>query len=72
MLSPEDARTIVQVGAGSAVGEMLRRYWMPVAASAELDERPIRPVRVPAPALRSVVRHGRGRGHPLQPSRLAL
>ena len=46
MLSEDDARTLAQVGAGSPVGELLRRYWMPIAAAVELEERAIRPVRV--------------------------
>jgi 5,5'-dehydrodivanillate O-demethylase len=44
--SRDDARTLSLVGAGTPIGELLRRYWMPIAAASELDERPIRPVRV--------------------------
>ncbi|KAA3623729.1 MAG: aromatic ring-hydroxylating dioxygenase subunit alpha [Proteobacteria bacterium] len=40
----EDAETLVDVAAGSLVGDLLRRYWMPVAAQSELDERPVLPV----------------------------
>jgi len=46
MLSPDDARLLTQTGAGSLLGELLRRYWMPIAAEVELEEKPIRPVRV--------------------------
>ena len=46
MLDREDAATLARVGAGSPIGELLRRYWMPIAAAAELDERPVMPVEV--------------------------
>ena len=36
MLSDEQNRTLTQVGAGTPMGELLRRYWMPIAAVAEL------------------------------------
>jgi 5,5'-dehydrodivanillate O-demethylase oxygenase subunit len=38
----------VRVGPGTAMGNLLRRYWHPIAAVAELDERPIKPVRLMA------------------------
>ncbi|MFT5540603.1 MAG: 5,5'-dehydrodivanillate O-demethylase, partial [Alphaproteobacteria bacterium] len=34
MLSHEVNETITQVGAGTPAGEMLRRYWHPIAAEA--------------------------------------
>jgi 5,5'-dehydrodivanillate O-demethylase len=46
LLDRSDAETLARVGAGSPVGELLRRYWMPIAAEAELEEKPIRPVRL--------------------------
>jgi 5,5'-dehydrodivanillate O-demethylase len=46
MLNREDAGTLCAVGTGSAVGALLRRYWMPVAAVSELEQRPVRPVRL--------------------------
>ena len=36
---------LTQVGPGTPCGELLRRYWQPIAASAELGDRP-RKVRV--------------------------
>ena len=46
MLSPEKNRLLTQVGPGTPMGELLRRYWMPIAAVAELDDMPIKPVRL--------------------------
>ncbi|MGE0704098.1 MAG: Rieske 2Fe-2S domain-containing protein [Vicinamibacterales bacterium] len=46
MLSPDDAKQIAEVAAGTPVGELLRRYWMPVAAVSELERQPVMPVRV--------------------------
>lgn len=46
MLSEEQNRTLTEVGAGTRMGELLRRYWMPIAAVAELDDQPIKPVRL--------------------------
>ena len=47
MLTREENEMLTGVGRGTPGGEMLRRYWMPVAVSAELtDEKPIRPVRI--------------------------
>jgi 5,5'-dehydrodivanillate O-demethylase oxygenase subunit len=46
MLDAATNRTLTQVGAGTPMGELLRRYWHPVAAVAELDERAVRPVRL--------------------------
>ena len=46
MLSEKDNLTLTQVGRGTPMGELLRRYWMPVAAVAELDDRPVKPVRL--------------------------
>jgi 5,5'-dehydrodivanillate O-demethylase len=46
VLSEGDAQALSAVGAGTPVGELLRRYWMPVAAAVELDARPVRPLRL--------------------------
>ena len=47
MLTREENEMLTRVGRGTPAGEMLRRYWMPVAVSAELtDEKPIKPVRL--------------------------
>ena len=47
MLTPEDNELLTRVGPGTPGGELLRRYWHPVAASAELtDEKPIKEVNI--------------------------
>jgi 5,5'-dehydrodivanillate O-demethylase len=46
VLSPEQNRTLAEVGPGTRMGGLLRRYWMPIAAVAELDDCPIKPVRI--------------------------
>src|SRR5512145_1741833 len=46
VLSEEQNRTLTEVGAGTRMGELLRRYWMPIAAVAELDDHPTKPVRL--------------------------
>ncbi len=46
MLSDQQNDRITRVGPGTPAGEMLRRYWMPVAPKAEVDEVRIRPVRL--------------------------
>jgi 5,5'-dehydrodivanillate O-demethylase len=46
MLSEEQNRRLTEVSAGTPMGELLRRYWMPIAAVAELDDRPTKPVRL--------------------------
>ena len=46
MLSADKNRTLTQVGAGTPMGELLRRYWQPVAAASEFDARPVKPVRL--------------------------
>ena len=46
MLSAEDNATLTRVGRGTPMGELMRRYWQPVAAVAQLDEHPTLPVRL--------------------------
>jgi 5,5'-dehydrodivanillate O-demethylase len=46
MLSQAENETLTRVGPGTPMGDLLRRYWHPVAAVGELDERPTRPVRL--------------------------
>ena len=46
MLSPEKNRLLTQVGPGTPMGELLRRYWMPIGGASELDTNPIKPIRL--------------------------
>lgn len=47
MLTPEENQLLTQVNRGTPCGELLRRYWHPVAAAAELtEEKPILPVQI--------------------------
>ncbi len=46
MLTAEENRLLTQVGPGTPMGELLRRYWHPIAAVAELDDQPTKPVRL--------------------------
>lgn len=46
MLSKEQNDTLTRVGAGTPMGELMRRYWHPVAAKAQLAERGVMSVRL--------------------------
>jgi 5,5'-dehydrodivanillate O-demethylase oxygenase subunit len=46
MLSVKDNEALSRVGRGTPMGELLRRYWMPVAASVQLADNPVRKVRI--------------------------
>ncbi|MDW3205953.1 MAG: aromatic ring-hydroxylating dioxygenase subunit alpha [Alphaproteobacteria bacterium] len=47
MISEEMNRTLTRTGPGTEAGAVLRRYWQPVALTAEFDgPRPVRPVTV--------------------------
>jgi 5,5'-dehydrodivanillate O-demethylase len=46
MLSAEDNATLTRVGRGTPMGELMRRYWQPIAAVAQLDEAPTLAVRL--------------------------
>ncbi|MFG0317662.1 MAG: Rieske 2Fe-2S domain-containing protein [Planctomycetota bacterium JB042] len=46
MLSAEDQDRLTRVGPGTPMGELLRRYWMPVAATGALAREPVVPVRI--------------------------
>jgi 5,5'-dehydrodivanillate O-demethylase len=46
MLIEEENRTLTQVGPGTPMGELMRRYWHPIAATAELDDQPTKAVRL--------------------------
>ena len=46
MLSKADNERLTQVGPGTPMGELMRRYWQPIAASVQLDEQPTKAVRL--------------------------
>ena len=46
MLSAEKNRILTQVGPGTPMGELLRRYWMPIGGASELDNNRIKPIRL--------------------------
>ena len=46
MLTKEQHQRLAEVGPGTPMGELLRRYWHPIAATADLDADPVRPVRL--------------------------
>ncbi len=46
MLTAEQNRLLTQVGSGTPMGNLLRRYWMPVAAVSEFDTIAIKPLRL--------------------------
>jgi 5,5'-dehydrodivanillate O-demethylase oxygenase subunit len=46
VLSEERNRLLCQTGPDTPMGELLRRYWQPIAGVAEFDRQPTKPVRV--------------------------
>ena len=46
MLNEEENKLLYEVGPGTPMGELMRRYWMPIAAVAELDDNPTKAVRL--------------------------
>ena len=43
MVPEKDNRILTEVGPGTPGGELLRRYWHPIAALSEMDERDAKP-----------------------------
>ncbi len=46
MISAEENKLLMEVGPGTLMGELMRRYWMPLAAQSELDDNPTKTVRL--------------------------
>ena len=46
MLDEARNQLLTKVGSGTPMGGLLRRYWMPIAAVTEFDDKSIKPVRV--------------------------
>ncbi len=46
MITQEENALLTQVGPGTPMGELLRRYWHPIATVVDLDQDPVRPVKL--------------------------
>jgi len=46
VISQELNERLTQTGPGTPLGNLLRRYWHPVGAMAELEKEPVQPVRL--------------------------
>ena len=46
MLTVKENERLTQAGPDTPMGDLLRRYWQPVGAAAELDENPVREVKI--------------------------
>ena len=46
MLTAQENERLMRVGPGTPMGELMRRYWHPVAAVSELDDNPVKAVRI--------------------------
>ena len=46
MLTAEENERLTRVGPGTPMGDLLRRYWHPIAPSSQLDENPVKSVRL--------------------------
>ena len=46
MLSKEENEMLTRVGPGTPCGELMRRYWHPIAATVQLEDNPVRKVRI--------------------------
>jgi 5,5'-dehydrodivanillate O-demethylase oxygenase subunit len=46
MITKEDNDALTQVGPGTPMGELMRRYWQPIAAATQLDENPVMRVKL--------------------------
>ena len=46
MLDEDRSQTLMHVGAGTPMGELMRRYWHPIAAASEFDTASTKPIRL--------------------------
>ena len=46
MLTQEENKALTSIMPGTPMGELMRRYWHPIAAAAELDDKATKPVRI--------------------------
>jgi hypothetical protein len=47
MLSQEENEMLTRVGPGTPCGALMRRYWHPVAPTAQMEDNPVRAANVP-------------------------
>ena len=46
MLTEAQNEQLTRVGPSTPMGDLLRRYWMPIAGASELDENPVKAMRL--------------------------
>jgi nitrite reductase/ring-hydroxylating ferredoxin subunit len=46
VITAEQNKQLTETGPGTPMGEMLRRYWWPIAATIDLDKEPVQPIRL--------------------------
>ena len=46
MLSTEENELLTQVGPGTPGGDLMRKYWHPIAATETFDSKPVQKVRI--------------------------
>jgi hypothetical protein len=46
MLTKEENEMLTRVGPGTPCGELMRRYWHPIAPTVQLEDNPVRKVRI--------------------------
>jgi 5,5'-dehydrodivanillate O-demethylase len=46
MLTVEQNERLCRVGAGTPMGNLMRRYWHPIAAASQLADKPVKPIRL--------------------------
>ena len=56
MLTVKENERLTRVGPGTPMGELLRRYWQPIGAAVELDDNPVKPVKILGESLVTVPR----------------
>src|SRR2546428_10717539 len=65
MLSREENERLTRVGPGTPMGTLLRRYWFPIAATADLDANPVKAIKLLGEDL-VLFRDRRGRPGPVR------
>jgi 5,5'-dehydrodivanillate O-demethylase oxygenase subunit len=46
MLTEKENERLTRVGPGTPMGELLRRYWQPIAAAVELEDSPVKHIKI--------------------------